>query len=332
MTEKGVDGQLGEKINYYIGIDGGGTKTAALLFNSEGKIIRKTIESGTNLNSVEIDQVAKRMESLFSRLCSPLHLQEICGLFAGLAGADHPKTINTYKRIIRQVCPLTIRQLIVGNDAMNAFWSGNEADNGIVVIAGTGSIAYGMKDNHEYFRIGGWGYLFGDEGSGYYIGKEAVRRTLMAYDGRLPATKLTMILKNYFSVDTILDIVPIVYQSTRDMIAGLAPKVSQAAERGDDLALQLVNEASNSLSQLIYYGRKRFQESVPIVLTGGVWNSSVIRQGVQRRLKNVDLIFPKVSPVYGSAVKCIKEWETAQAKKILPILKEQMDSSWSELG
>lgn len=312
--------------NYYIGIDGGGTKTAALLFNSEGEIIGKTVEAGTNLNSVEMEQVANRMELLFSRLCSSLPLHEIRGLFAGLAGADHPDTINTYRRIIRQACPLTIQQLIIGNDAMNAFWSGIEADNGMVVIAGTGSIAYGMKNNREFFRIGGWGYLFGDEGSGYDIGKEAVRRTLMAYDGRLPATKLTTILKDYFSVGTILDIVPIVYQSTKDRIAGLAPRVEQAAEWGDALALQIVNEASDSLSELISYGRQRFQEeSVPIVLTGGIWNSSLIKQRVLRRLKNVDLIFPQFSPVYGSAVKCIKEWEIEHARQILPNLKEQMN-------
>ncbi|RYM05808.1 hypothetical protein EWH99_05200 [Sporolactobacillus sp. THM7-7] len=312
-----------EMVRYYLGIDGGGTKTDAVLFSSEGGIVQRVIGAGTNPNSIHDEQVTERFQDIFLKLMSHNRPDSVTGCFAGLAGSDHPAITRKLARCIRQACPVPIDHLQVGNDAMNALWSGTEGGPGLVVIAGTGSIAYGMQRNGKDFRIGGWGYLFGDEGSGYDIGREAIRCTLMSYDGRKPKTQLTAALENYFKVDAIADIVPIIYRCSKNVIAGLAPHVETAALRGDQLAHEVMSHAARSLILLIRSGMRRFNEDIEVVLTGGVWESSIIREMVSTAIQRA-FIFPKHPPVYGSIAKCCMEWEKAKSRLILENVKKQI--------
>lgn len=308
---------------YYIGIDGGGTKTDAVLINSLGNLIRRVKGKGTNLNNESKEEITTRFNLIFSELLVNIQIHEIEGIFAGLSSADHLTASKIFDHCIRQACPLSIRHLLIGNDAMNALWSGTENSNGLVIIAGTGSIAYGVKENGDDFRVGGWGYLFGDEGSGYAIGREAIRRTLMAYDGRLQATNLSAVLTDYFSVPKFLDIVPVIYQSSKDRIAGLTPMVEQSALRGDTIAAAILEEAADALIDLIRFSQKRFSLPVDIVLTGGIWCSTIIRKRVTRLMNEASFIFPKYPPVYGSLVKCLTEWLPCEKKRLLPKIMQE---------
>ncbi|MCO7128049.1 hypothetical protein NIE88_20100 [Sporolactobacillus shoreicorticis] len=306
----------------YLAIDGGGTKTDAVLFNSTGTIISRTIGSGTNPNGMSFNEVTLHFKKLFANLLLNNSIKEIKGCFAGLSGSDHPKLIKKLADCLREACPLPIHHLIVGNDGMNALWSGTNGASGLVMIAGTGSIVYGIKHNGASFRIGGWGYLFGDEGSGYSIGREAIRHVLMTFDHREQTTSLTIALSNYFDVSVISDIVPIVYKCSKDIIAGLVPIISREAEQGDHLAKQILSDASKELIALLQSGLDRFETMPHVVLVGGIWKCRLIRETICTAV-SVPLIFPSCPPVYGSIAKCVNEWEKKD-EKLLFSLKRQL--------
>jgi N-acetylglucosamine kinase-like BadF-type ATPase len=306
----------------YLAIDGGGTKTDAVLFDSTGTIINRAIGMGTNPNGTKFDEVTLHFKKLFTNLVLTHSIKEIKGCFAGLSGSDHPELTRKLADCIREACPLPIHCLVVGNDAMNALWSGTDGKSGLVMIAGTGSIVYGIKNNGASFRIGGWGYLFGDEGSGYSIGRNAIKHVLMTFDHRDQKTSLTMALLTYFHVPVISDIVPIVYKSSKDIIAGLVPIISREAEQGDHLAKQILIDASKELIALLQSGIERFETTPNVVLVGGIWKCRMIRETVCATV-NVPLVFPSCPPVYGSIAKCVSEWENKD-EKLLRSLKRQL--------
>ncbi|SFG62519.1 N-acetylglucosamine kinase [Sporolactobacillus nakayamae] len=308
--------------NLYLAIDGGGTKTDAVLFNSTGAIINRAVGMGTNPNGMSFDEVTLHFKKLFTNLLLTNSMKKIKGCFAGLSGSDHPELTRKLADCIQEACPLPIHHLIVGNDAMNALWSGTEGASGLVMIAGTGSIVFGIKDNGASFRIGGWGYLFGDEGSGYFIGREAIRHVLMTFDYREQTTSLTMALSNYFHVPVISDIVPIVYKCSKDIIAGLVPIISREAEQGDYLAKQILFDASRELVALLQSGIERFETTPHVVLAGGIWKCRIIRETICSAV-SMPLIFPSCPPVYGSIAKCVNEWEKKD-EKLLRSLKRQL--------
>ncbi|MFD2615990.1 N-acetylglucosamine kinase [Terrilactibacillus laevilacticus] len=312
-------------LRYYIGIDGGGTKTDAVLFSSDGQLINRVIGAGTNPNSIDHGQLIGYFKNIFLELIDIKYANiKITGCFAGLSGSDHPSLTKKLFNCINKSCPVPIEHLIVGNDAMNALWSGTDGEPGLVVIAGTGSIAYGVRKNGDHFRIGGWGYLFGDEGSGYDIGRETIRRVMMSYDGREQKTQLTSMLKEYFKVEQINDIIPIIYRTSKNVIAGLVPHVEKCALNGDELANKILSNAAQSLILLINCGINRLlSEDTRIVLTGGVWKSLIIRETVCRSIPH-PLIFPVCAPVYGSIAKCFIEWEEKSTKKFFENIKVRL--------
>jgi Predicted N-acetylglucosamine kinase len=307
---------------YYLAIDGGGTKTDAVLFTSDGVICNRVIGEGTNPNGMDFKNVEGHFRTLFSKLMSASSPGKINGCFAGLSGSDHPALVRKLSDCIRAACPVTIDVLQVGNDAMNALWSGTDGKSGLVVIAGTGSIAFGILPDGKSFRVGGWGYLFGDEGSGYDIGRETIRRVLMAYDQREQETLLTSALTTCFHVRKIIDIIPVVYQSPKSAIAGLVPVVAEMAKKEDALAISILDEASDRLISLIQSGLLRFAQKPAVVLAGGVWKCERIRHTVVRKT-GLPFIFPEYPPVYGAIAKCVSEWENGD-RQLLNQLRQQL--------
>ncbi|WP_246092740.1 N-acetylglucosamine kinase [Terrilactibacillus laevilacticus] len=308
---------------YSLAIDGGGTKTDVVLLNADNGVIHRVIGESTNPNSLKFNQVEQHFETIFAELFQNEMPSNIIHCFAGISGADHPDISRQLEVCIRNVCPVPIINLEVGNDAKNALWSGTDGDHGLVVIAGTGSIAYGEKENGETFRIGGWGYLFGDEGSGYDIGKEAIRNVLMSYDGRNPQTILTSFVKKYFEIDSIQDLIPIIYQSPKHMIAGLVPLVEKSALEGDKIAMKIMINAVESLVSLIQAALKQYSSNPKIVLTGGIWNSVIIRKEI-RKLIPQDLVFLNYPPVYGSIIRTLSKLEGSKKGNLLEKVKDQL--------
>lgn len=203
----------------------------------------------------------------------PISPAAIC---VGIAGADRDEDITVVRRIVRRI--VKTDRILVVNDAMIALEAGVGDDQGIVIIAGTGSIAYGRNRQYRAARAGGWGYVLGDEGSGYWIGRLALRSVVRASDGRGDKTALSGLILNHFGVARARELVREIY--TRELgpsqIATLARYVQAAVEEGDLVARhilqagarELVAAAGSVASQL-----SMTEEEFTFILAGGIFRA-----------------------------------------------------------
>ncbi len=181
---------------------------------------------------------------------------------------------------------------------MQRFCSCQQAPSGpaLALICGTGSIVYGRTVTGELIRAGGWGYLFGDEGSGYAIGRAALRAVMQAYDNRGPETLLSELVLKRYGLNTPPELVPTVYgaESPRSELASLSDLVEQAAGRGDSVAMAILEEASHELAGAIAAVYPKLGASaIPLVITGGTMlNGTALRKAFRRACKTQGLAFP----------------------------------------
>src|SRR5207248_9614696 len=154
----------------------------------------------------------------------------------GIAGVDRDDEARAVRAIMRRVGYQS--RVGVVNDALIALAAGAGDAPGIVVIAGTGSIVYGRKARDEAARAGGWGHIIGDEGSGYWIGREALAAVMRAVDGRGPATRLTEDVLEHFGIADVSRLPRSVYdrELARMSVAAIGPSVQRARDSGDAVA------------------------------------------------------------------------------------------------
>lgn len=300
---------------YYIGIDGGGTKTEALLGDNKGNLLAFAVGGSTNLKSRSPENIRKCIHDIISTLLleSKLETTQIQGVFVSTAGGDREEDRSRWIQWIDE--KLKNIRIQVENDAVGALASGTFGKQGMVVIAGTGSIAYSFREERRKpIRVGGWGYLFGDEGSGYAIGEEALRLVAQAHDGRVKnITKLTGAILEQFSLNDPYQLITHIYENDypRLKIASLAGKVIEVAEEGDKYAEKIIEQAINELSELVttLYQKDEKSREFPLVLAGGLFKSVFFRNLFVKKLEKIThtIIVPEFSPVVGSYICSLAE-------------------------
>jgi glucosamine kinase len=231
---------------HVLGIDAGGTKTVCLLADERGLILAEGRGPGANLHAageLAVEKVLPQVTeaALDGRTAPP---DAIC---LGIAGVDRDDEANTITAIMRRIGHRS--RILVVNDALIALVAGARDAPGIVIISGTGSIVYGRNTRGEAARAGGWGHLIGDEGSGYWIGREALAAVMRAGDGRGPATGLRDDVLAFFGIDDVSRLPRIVYdrEIPRKSVAALGPIVDRAAIRGDAVAARILEQAGDEL-------------------------------------------------------------------------------------
>ena len=284
---------------HVLGIDAGGTKTVCQLADGEGTILAEARGPGANLQAVgelEVEKVLHQVmeDSLAERDVLP---DAIC---LGIAGVDRPDDAAVVRAIMRRI-GYKARVLVV-NDALVALESGAPGQPGIVIISGTGSISYGRNAEGMAARSGGWGYVLGDEGSGYWIGRAALRAVLREADQRGKATALTPLLLHHFAVDRPQGLIHEVYHTNLKpaAIGALAQCVHQAFALGDEVAIGILRGAANELESAAVSVARRLDltgERFPFILAGGIFKAVPwLNEELSRRL-------PIVAP--GSSVRLL---------------------------
>jgi len=259
-------------LRYVVGIDSGGTKTVGLLADDTGEVLAKARGGGANLVIHGELGVEKVLYQVLEDLESPGPIEAIC---LGMAGVDRPEEKELIQGLLRR---LGLRKKIrIVNDARIALVAGAAAGIGIVVSAGTGSIAYGEDPSGKTGRSGGWGYLLGDEGSAFWLGHAAVRQGIRAVDGRGPATTLFDRIAKKLDLDVPDGLVKWFYDQelSRDRVAKLAILVEEAADDGDVAANSLLDQAAQHLARAARAVDRKltFTEGYPLVLAGGVFRA-----------------------------------------------------------
>jgi len=260
-------------MQYVIGIDAGGTKTVGLLADQTGKVLAEVRGSGANLQTHGELEVEKVFDDVMEALRQG---RTIAAVGLGIAGVDRPHDEAVIRGILRRLGHRETARVV--NDAAIALVAGAPEGRGIVVLAGTGSIAYGIDRTGRTARSGGYGFLLADEGSGYWLGHQALRSTVRAADGRGPATRLAPLVYEAMEVTSVGELVPRVYEKglPKHRIAALAPLVQRARDEGDEVAAALIEGgarelalAARAVARQLDFGGGPF----PVVLAGGAFKA-----------------------------------------------------------
>lgn len=257
---------------FVLGIDAGGTKTVCQLANDRAEVLAEVRRGGANLQAVGELEVEKVLHEVMEEAIGDRDIVP-AGICLGIAGVDRPDDALVVRAIMRRI-GYKARTIVV-NDALVALEAGAPGQPGVVVIAGTGSIAYGRNERNQAARAGGWGYVLGDEGSGYWIGRAALRAVLRAADRRGPATRLSGLLLDYYGVPKAPDLIHQVYQGVLrpSAIAALAKCVQTAFTDGDAVAIGILRDAADELESSAVSVASRLEmigTSFPFVLSGGI--------------------------------------------------------------
>lgn len=322
---------------YVLGIDGGGTKTTAIVADKYGNVYMQAETGRSNPNTLSKHDFEEVMCGVIRQLKHerPDIFEEIKVCFAGMAGVGESGRDIEVANLLRTVLPAKT-QIHIKNDAFNALYAGTLGAPGIVQIAGTGAITFGMNEEQKMVRSGGWGYLFDDEGSGFHLGNEGLRAVFKAYDQRGPATTLTHRLLEYFDVMKVPDIIGRIYgkEHPRSVIAPLAKIVVKEATAGDESAKRIVIQACEAMmTSMLACHNQLFEKNHPtiIVLSGGVFtNSDLFIDNFNKLawpvLPNATFQKNVVSPVGGSIVAGLMTQHILPAEGFAKRLNEQVKS------
>src|SRR5262245_341717 len=275
---------------HVLGIDAGGTKTVCLLADDRGEVFAQARASGANLQVMGEFAVEKILHRVMDETLGErdIKLDAIC---LGIAGVDRPRDAHTIKEIMRRIGQKT--RTVVVNDALVALVAGAGDQAGVVVVAGTGSIAYGRDGEGRAARAGGWGYLLGDEGGGFWIGRAALSAVVRPFDQRGPVTLLADLVLKEMQLATPAEVIHAIYDRglQRRAIAGLAGVVQRATEAGDAVAGEILDRAASELAAAAASVVTRLGmrgDVFPTILAGGIFKGiPSLAEGLATRLAEV---------------------------------------------
>ncbi len=256
-----------------LGIDAGGSKTLALAADLDGRILGRGQTGPSNLHSAGLQSAQGAMNEAVRRALAEAYVDaaQVRAVCIGAAGADRPDDRAVWSAWAQQTFPDASQAIT--NDALIVLAAGTPAGWGLVVIAGTGSIAYGRDRQGRVSRAGGWGFLMGDEGSNYAIGQAALRAITRAVDGRGPSTALVAAVLAHWNLPEPAGLVRKVYDNLpRKEIARLGKVVETAAGAGDGVARAILEEAGRELALAAQAVARHleFDGPIPCALAGSV--------------------------------------------------------------
>lgn len=293
---------------YYLGIDGGGTKTKFTITDENLNVI-STLNMGTShFKQIGFNGVRDVLENGFLNILNKCKIQkeDLKGIGIGIAGygnvKEHREALEEIIYSLFKGLPLTLK-----NDVEIAHGGALGGDDGIVIVAGTGSIAL-SKIGDTYKRCGGWGYTIGDEGSAYYIGKKVIELFSKEADGRKEKTEIYNLVKTYTNIENDYDLIKFINEDIKGdrlEIAKFSKIAFEGAKKGDSQAINIFVDAASELSEMINFLVKDYgDKSVKVSYLGGVFNSlEYILNPLRERLKdNVMLVEPKYTADIGAII------------------------------
>lgn len=310
---------------YVVGIDGGGTKTICLIMNEQRQVLGRGEAGASNYQSIGANAALKSIESAIKAAIEQTQKIQVKAICLGLAGAGRSKDIEVIQGIVRELQQspnlpiewILPNNIVICHDALTALVGGIGNDVGIVVAAGTGTIVFGRNEQGKTKRVGGWGYILGDEGGAYKIAVAGMQAAMRAYDGREHSTCLVEDFKNELGLESIEGLIEVVYRrgwGVRE-IASLAPVVDNAAVNGDQVAQRIIDEGVQELvtaTKVVVKDLNLVEDGFDIVTVGSVWGAkSNIREkfiaSITAEFGNARVILPRYEPAYGACLLALKQ-------------------------
>lgn len=296
---------------YYLGIDGGQTHAAAMLLDAQDHVIARVTVGPTQ---VPTGDPVETWDQTIAEIARPIesYLRDIAAVGIGATGVGTIHTVGpAAEHAVRRWMPHA--RVVIANDSVVAWWGAGQGHDSAVLIAGTGSIAYGAHAGRAT-RCGGYGYLLGDEGSGSWIALAALRHVLRASEGRAQSTRLGAAALEYFEVTDATHIAHLVYAKDGvplARVAGFSACVGALADDGDEIAQALIAHAAAELADLAHHLLDHLlyvppSQSFSITPIGRTWEISprllrICQQTVIRSFPYVVWSSPAADPSTGAA-------------------------------
>ena len=294
-----------------VGVDGGGTKTHAVVLDANFHVLGEGIAGPSNPLRVGVTNAAAAVREAIDRACAAAKLRrnDIVAAEIGLAGARRDELRARMREALNGI---GIGLLEVVGDAEIALYGATGGEPGLVVIAGTGSICYGINARGKTVFAGGWGPVAGDEGSGAWMARLALRAIAKAVDGRGPKTSLTEAAVTYFHVTAPEDLSTAIYAPTitNERLAGFGRDVVREAKENDPIALDIGTQAGCELAQAaaaVIRRLKMDRDEFTIAYVGGVFAAAgalvldPMREALERVAPRAYLGEPRFPPAVAAA-------------------------------
>ena len=265
---------------HYLGIDAGASATKWALINENGLILSGQQEAMDG--HLYRESSLARMQKVLSEIKAQIKELRVESVYMGITGVTHDGSIQNQIKLVFD-CD---SQIV--SDIELAYRANFSEGNGILLYAGTGSVSFAIDEEGQTHQIGGWGYLLGDEGAGYWIGRESIRHALSVIEsnaGRTPDSLATLVLKAMNASDW-NSVKSFVYSQERAKIAALSAIVNMAAEKNDADAILILTKAAAHLAELVNRMDKQLvRKALPVTFTGGISNSQILYRELERYLR-----------------------------------------------
>jgi N-acetylglucosamine kinase-like BadF-type ATPase len=293
-------------VKYIVGVDGGGTKTEAVAYSLDGKVLGRGVAGFGNI-ILEFEEALYNINKAIDKCIKEVDVIEdnnkCVYMFLGIAGVESGNNIEKVEKILHKKYGVSIK---VTNDADIAHAALLKGEDGILTISGTGSISYGIY-NGKKGRTGGWGHILGDEGSGYYIAMQAFKNITLEDDCNLPISPLSKTIMKKLNINEPNDIKGFIYSSNKAQIAAFVPLVAAMANKNDKESIAILKNAGKELAVNTerLYRKLNISGQIKIGIKGSILTEiKIVREEFENYLKTnletVVIVNEKVSPTKGA--------------------------------
>ncbi|MBQ8388424.1 MAG: XRE family transcriptional regulator [Clostridia bacterium] len=278
----------------FLGIDGGGTKTEFAVVTADGSVIKRILRGGCNPNDVGFAKTLSVISDGIHEILleHPALKAVFCGV-AGILTGGHERRLHTeLSKLYPQL------KIEVKTDSANLFAMDDGAH--MAVISGTGSVVF-VRRGEAHTRIGGWGYLLDEAGSGYDIGRDAIRVALEEEDGQTEPSILGTLVRRHMGVDAVSDHLGKIYGGGKPYIAGFSETVFEAYGQGDTNAADIIDKTARAIAKLLNRGVETYGAEPRAIASGGIFeNHGDILCPAVKKYSTVELTVNCLPPVYGA--------------------------------
>jgi N-acetylglucosamine kinase-like BadF-type ATPase len=323
---------------HVLGLDGGGTKTRVVIMDDEGEICGVGVGGPSNFDDIGIEAAKKNIGKTVDQACREAGLSagSFSAAFLGIGGVSSDADREIVRNIAVDLNLAPEVHIGVDHDIRIALTGGLSGRSGIVQIAGTGSSTYGRNSAGNSWRSGGWGPLISDEGSGYWLGIQAMKAATRASDGRSPFTTLTASVLASLQLSNIEDIYTRIYveELSRSEIAALGPLVIEAAKKGDGVSLEILERGVQSMAECVFVVAEHlgFVNECELALTGGVFRAGelvvdLFHKAVRARLPQCRIVMAELPPVLGACLLALRFLDIRLSPKQMRSLRQKASMS-----
>lgn len=243
-------------MSYVLGLDGGATKTAAILADMDGNILNRTVAPASNYHAVGQQKSGEAMKTAVMDVLNgaDISLNDVTATVIGLAGLNNDHDYGVYKKLID---PIGLPgELYIENDIVIAWAASTKCQPGVVVISGTGSSAFGINKEGKRYKSLGWDYVVADQGSGYWVGLHGLQAAYKMWDGRLPEGFLLQAMLDHYDLEDAAAGLEHIYSNDflddmKTEVASFGRRVAECAKKGDKVAQDILRQAGEELGESV---------------------------------------------------------------------------------